>query len=129
MDETISRIVSSSSTTRMRSYGMALCECMGHFRPGCHIPKVTKWRRKSNAWERRSLILEGLGIRASIDGSYGAVGANRGRFSYLADGKGDRCPQRGGGQPSFLPRVSKKISACLGSRLDRVYGISLFVAR
>src|SRR5260370_34998808 len=47
MEVTISRIVSSSSTTRIRSLAMALSECIAHIRLRLHIPKVTKWTRKS----------------------------------------------------------------------------------
>src|SRR6266436_5899221 len=129
MEETISRIVSSSSTTRIRSLAMALSECIAHIRLRPHIPKVTNWTRKSGNNGERPWYLKGwcwcvypaLIYESCLDVWEFGWRADR----PLVDGAGNRRPDPGGGQSAFLPGISRKISADVGSGLGRLWRVSV----
>src|SRR5712692_6937219 len=124
MEETISRIVSSSSTTRIRSLAMALSECIAHIRLRLHIPKVTKWTRKSGNDGEGPWYLKGWCLcvyRALIYESCLDIWEFGWRADRpLVDGAGNRRPDRGGGQSAFLPGISGTISADVGSEGGRI---------
>src|SRR6202140_953575 len=136
MEETISRIVSSSSTTRMRALGMALSDGIAHFRPRLHIPKVTNWGRKSGNEGRGAGYLKSLGVGAVVVRAlivrvlvgrvliYGSCRAIR-EFAWrvdrpLVDSAGNGRPHRGRRQSAFLPGISGTMPAGLGSGLGRL---------
>src|SRR5260370_24321628 len=129
MEETISRIVSSSSTTRIRSLAMALSECIAHIRLRLHIPKVTKWTRKSGNDGEGPWYLKGWCLcvyRALIYESCLDIWEFGWRADRpLVDGGGNRRPDRGGGQSAFLPGISGTISVDVGSGLGRLWGVSV----
>src|ERR1019366_3751870 len=134
MEETISRIVSSSSTTRMRSLGMVMSGCIAYFRPRHHIPKVTMGGRKSGTGVHRARYLESVGVRAPIFrapiyGSCQTIWEFRWHVDRplvdgaKVDGTGNSRPDLGSGQSAFLPRFSGPMSAGVGSGLGRLWGI------
>src|SRR5260370_16980100 len=108
---------------------MGMSECIAHNTLRLHIPKVTKWTRKSGndgegPWYSKGWCL--CVYRALIYESCLDIWEFGWRADHpLVDGAGNRRPDRGGGQSAFLPGISGTISADVGSGLGCLWGVSV----